>query len=331
MRQTLRTFATLVVAALTASFAAAQPDPGPNQHVMKGKILKYSQPIGHLTDLGTDMHSWGEDIPSDVDWHSIMQSPTIPPNWVIADDFQDPFNTPVATVRWWGSYVGPTFNNLPGAPPMPIFGPGSEDGYVISFFKDIPADPTGVGSPFSHPGELLGTYVLPLEKVWIEETPYIGWDQHRIFEYKANLMDGHLDHAISGISDQMGFHQRPHEIYWISIVAEVGHKPVLVTDAAGNPHWEVQLTGKTAMPTPENPEGHYWGWHTSPKHFNDIATMGHLFMPGNQWEYIGWNPIQPRHDLHDMAFELYTVPEPASVVLIGLALVAVGCRRWRFA
>jgi hypothetical protein len=298
-------------------------------HVMKGNVLKYSQPIGHLTPLGTDMHTWGEDIPSDVDWHRIMEPSTqpLPPNWIIADDFRDPFDTPVLTVRWWGSYVGPTFGPGPEGP-MPIFGPGSEDGYLISFFKDIPADPDG-GIPFSMPGELLGSYAVSFDKVWVEPTPYIGWDQEEIYEYKANLMDAHLDHA-SDLAGPMGFNQRAGEIYWISIVAEVGHKLSLVEDATGNVVWVEEPTGKMAMPNPENEEGHYWGWHTSPIRFNDIATMGHLIMPGNEWQYFNWQPIQPKHELLDMAFELYTVPEPASALLIGLVLVAAGGLRLRF-
>lgn len=307
--------AALAVATLVAPSTWAQ---GTN-HVMKGSVLKYSQPIGHLTPLANDMHSWGEDIPSDVDWHKIMQSPTIPPNWIIADDFRDPFNTPVLTVRWWGSYVGPTFGPGPTGP-VPIFGPGSEDGYLISFFKDIPADPAG-GVPFSRPGALLGSYAMSFEKVWVEPTSYIGWDQHPIYEYKANLMDAHLDHP-SEYAGPMGFNQKAGEIYWISIVAEVGHKLELVVDATGVPQWVATPTGKFAAPNPENPEGHYWGWHTSPIHFNDVATMGHLSMPGMQWEYFGWQPIQPRHELFDMAFELYTVPEPAGMMLFGLALLS---------
>lgn len=305
--------AAIAIATLGAQVAWGQ---GTN-HVMKGSVLKYSQKIGHLTPLAPDMHSWGEDIPSDVDWHKIMQSPTIPPNWVIADDFRDPYSTPVLTVRWWGSYVGPTFQQVAGGL-APIFGPGSEDGYLISFFSDIPAGTGGV--PFSRPGALLGSYALSFDKVWVEPTSYVGWDQHPIWEYKANLMDAHLDHPTS-YADPMGFRQKAGEIYWISIVAEVGHKLELVTDAAGNVQWVATPTGKFAEPNPQNQEGHYWGWHTSPEHFNDVATMGHLAMPGSQWEYIGWQPIQPRHELFDMAFELYTIPEPASLALGALVMV----------
>lgn len=314
----------IAVAGGSASAGDLTPNP-PNPHVMKGTVLKYSQPIQHVIDPDPMfMDRWGENIWSDFDWKKVMepQSPTqpIPPNWIIADDFRDPFDTPVLTVRWWGSYDNETFHQDPASGEItPISGPGSEDGYAISFFRDIPADPEG-GVPFSRPGELLGTYVLPFEKVWVEPTDHIGWDEHEIFEYKANLMDAHLDHP-SDLADPMGFNQRPGEIYWISIAAFVGHKPVLVTDPDGTTRWEVEDTNKFG-------DLHYWGWHTSPVQFNDVATMGHLFMPENQWIYDQWMPIQPDHHLFDMAFELYTIPEPASALMLAIGIVAaLGVRR----
>jgi hypothetical protein len=280
-----------------------------------GTVIKYSQPITHLIDPNwpTNMDRWGEDIPSDVDWNSVMLSSTIPPNWVVADDFEDPFKLPVITVRWWGSYVGPTF----GPNGQTLFGPGSEDGYAISFFRDVP-DPDGnrdIPTGFSRPDGLLGTYVLPFEKVRIKETPYVGWDMHPIFEYEADLMDAHLDHPVTPYADPNGFNQIPGERYWISIIAEVGHKLELIQPTPDAPPiWISEDTGKRA-------QDHYWGWHTSPLERFDLATMGHLFMPGNQWDYFGWMPIQPQHHLFDMAFELLTVPEPATLVLTLVAAV----------
>jgi hypothetical protein len=189
-------------------------------------------------------------------------------------------------------------------------GPGVEDGYAISFFRDIPVGPN---NPFSQPDGLLGTYVLPFSKISVKPTPYVGWDQHPIYEYEANLMDAHLDHPVPGYADQMGFNQIAGEVYWISIVAEVGHALETVTDPlTGEVRWVSTDTGKFA-------QEHYWGWHTSPIRFNDIATMGHLFMPGNEWQYFGWMPIQPQHMLLDMAFQLKTIPEPASIALAALA------------
>jgi hypothetical protein len=57
--------------------------------------------------------------------------------------------------------------------------------------------------------------------------------------------------------------------------------------------------------------------------------MGHLFMPGNEWQYGQWMPIQPQHNLFDMAFELKTIPEPASLLLIGFGLIALSVYRSR--
>jgi len=300
-----------------------------------GTVSKYSQRPGYLVDP-LDMLISGENIPSDVDWNALNNAiPTAPPpdpNWIIADDFRDPFNTPVLTVRWWGSYVGLTFQQDPltGAV-TPLFGPGSEDGYVLSFFKDQPVD---LVNPFSRPDELLATYVAPFDVVTVSPTGHVGWDGHEIWEYQVNLMDTHLEHALPGIADPDGFNQLPGEIYWLAINAEVGHDIVEVTNPDGTISWVEQDTGKFTIPDPSttNPDGHFWGWHTSPEAFNDVATMGHLVMgPGGEWIYPqqDWQPIQPNHGLNDMAFELLTIPEPASLAIfaVGVSLLSYKKRR----
>jgi hypothetical protein len=167
--------------------------------------------------------------------------------------------------------------------------------------------------------------VLGLPKVRVAPTSLIGWDQHPIWSYEADLMDAHLDHGIAGISEQNGFFQKPGEVYWISIQAFVGHRPELVTDpATGEVRWVAIETGKFA-------NEHYWGWHTSPFHFNDVATMGMLAMPNMNWEFFGWQRIQPQHMLVDMAFQLKTFPEPGSMFLAALAMAgsALAARRRR--
>ena len=213
-----------------------------------------------------------------VDWHRVIKSPTLQLNWLIADDFQDPFERPVLTVRWWGSCQPDqgqvTEQGATGGPvPVPI-GPGVEDGYLISFFRDIPGprfDPSNPTTDFSRPdssltGGLLGSYVLPFDRVRVKETPFWGWDEYLIFEYEADLWDAHLDHP-SEIARPDGFFQRPYERYWISIAAEVGHKLVEVTDPTG---------------PPKQATDHYWGWHTSPLDRFDVATMTKLFMPNQE-------------------------------------------------
>lgn len=50
-----------------------------------------------------------------------------------------------------------------------------EDGFIISFLGEIP-DPDGTGSGISMPGELLSTYVEPINQVKVKETEWVGWD-----------------------------------------------------------------------------------------------------------------------------------------------------------
>ena len=99
---------------------------------------------------------------------------------------------------------------------LPMYRPVVEDAYAISFFSDIPADQSPFG--YSQPGELLGTYVAPIDVVRVHPTPWIGWDQHRTWEYEVNLQDTHLDHA-SDLATQISFDEIAGDIYWIAIQA----------------------------------------------------------------------------------------------------------------
>ncbi len=222
------------------------------------------------------------------------------------------------TVRWWGSYATPSLEPQAGASTF-------EDGYVLSFFTDMPAPATG---GFSKPDLLLGTYVAPMSAVKITPTDHHGWDGHRIFQYEVNLQDTCLDHQ-TPLTRPEGFYQQPNEVYWLAINAEVGHRIVAVRADPNDPNspiinWQEIDTGKQA-------DQHFWGWHTSPDHFNDVATMGHLRMPTQEiWDYGDWMPIQPQHGLRDMAFQLLTIPEPSSCLLAVTAGVALfGWRRRR--
>ncbi len=282
----------------------------------RGTVTKYLQRPGYLVDPD-NMQLSGENIPSDIDWHKVMQSPTIEPNWIIADDFKDDFSTPVLTVRWWGSYR-PGFepDPRPGIPPVPF-----EDGFVLSFFSDEPMTPT---NGFSRPKELLGTYVAPMPAVRMRPTTHLGWDNHRIWEYEVDLQDTCLDHQTAWTTPN-GFHQKPGEVYWLAINAEVGHGLEAIRDPATGEviRWEAFDTGKQASQ-------HFWGWHTSPDHFNDVATMGHLAMPtADQWQFGQWEKIRPQHGLHDMAFQLLTVPEPCNLLLGGLSVLGLCSLRRR--
>ncbi len=278
----------------------------------QGTVVKWSQPPVLMDPIppGPPM-AIGEDFPSDIDWRIVPMTFPPPdviwppdPNWNVADDFRSD-GRPILTVRWWGSYFP--------SPTVPV----AEDGYILSFFSDVPALPTG---GFSHPGDLLGTYVAPIGAVTITPTDYVDWGNHRVYEYEVNLQDTHLFHP-SDIADPIAFREREGVIYWLSIVAENG----AVLDPAT---WEFVHNNDPI------PHEHFWGWLTRPHFFNDVPTMSHLWMPpgplGPEWLYDAWEPIHGQHvTFPDMTFELLTIPEPASVYLMALGLVAVGWYRVR--
>jgi hypothetical protein len=225
----------------------------------------------------------------------------------MADDFRSN-GAPILGVKWWGSYFDTI--NEPQVQPDGSFASVVEDGFVISFHKDIPADAAG---NFSRPGELLATYTT--WGVHIKPTDEIGWDGHRIWEYSVDLEDTHPEHLDPSIALPDRFNEVAGEIYWMSIVAENGHEmdEDWVTTANNDP---VELE-------------HYWGWHTSPDRFNDVPVMGDLKMPdAATWDYGNWIPVTLEHMPGDMAFELYTVPEPSTVTLLLLG-VAIGFGSWR--
>ena len=147
---------------------------------------------------------------------------------------------------------------------------------------------TGIQSVCT-PGELLGSYVAPIQNVNITPTTMFGSDGHRVWEYRISLGQTHLDHAIAGLSTPKAFLEQRDDIYWISIAAENGHfidPNTRQSDDNGDP---VPLDPQSQEPT------HFWGWHTSPDAFNDIAVMGELLMPEKEWKYFNWKPIEPEH------------------------------------
>lgn len=73
----------------------------------------------------------------------------------------------------------------------------------------------------------------------------------------------------------------------------------------------------------DDPQGYLnWGWHESSEQWNDDATNRIFTEP--------WNPITAiRNDelvSIDMAFELSEIPEPGTLALFGLGLLAAGAK-----
>ncbi|MCC6320792.1 MAG: hypothetical protein IT438_05070 [Phycisphaerales bacterium] len=240
------------------------------------------------------------------------------PNWAVADDFPNALpNVGIRTVRWWGSYFAPGTEPVPDPTNPGRFVPVTEEGFSLTFFRDIPA---GAAGGFSMPGLDLGTYVAPASSVRITPTPLIGWDQHRVWQYEVDLKNTCLDHPRGPEARPGEFVQLADPIYWLSVSAFNGAS-VVVPSPGGDWFFE---------PNNDPPiTSHWWGWHTSPDNFMDLPTMGMIGMPAGStdWLFGPWQPIPPEHMGVGQAFELLVVPAPGAVLTLAIGGLLVLRRR----
>ncbi len=104
--------------------------------------------------------------------------------------------------------------------------------------------------------------------------------------------------------------------YWVLL-------PVPWEEIAGETYW-VDF-GWNAGQFGTNIGDNVWGWHESSDHWNDFAVTTNTAIGGNP--HAGtWNVIDGQRD---MAFEVITVPEPTSILLIGIGLAGLGFARKR--
>ncbi len=327
----LATAASLFSIVLTAGAMAAP---------LPGQVLKFQQkPMINTPLIGPDggqVFFHGHDELSTA-WGSITAAgPTTYSGTFMADDFADRLSSPVVHVRWWGSYL-----NRPTSDPDPFV-----RRFLISFEDDVPAIP---GGPASHPGDKRFNQIVSLdsdgvlkpgegtflEKVVPGSTSIDG----PIFEYNAELNLG------------KEFHQDPNTVYWLKIVALEDIGPNTPIDERLQWGWHNRdytvMDPLASMPPAVMPGEHPEGPLPQPGgdipiwHFQDDAVSGNVnviidpnmpIMPiVQQNEFVPQHYLPP-HDgpsliveySKDLAFELYTVPEPATLALAALALCGLG-------
>jgi hypothetical protein len=254
----------------------------------------------------------------------------------MADDFADQFNSPVVHVKWWGSYL----NRPTGVPDQQ----GVRQ-FLISFENDVPATAAG---GFSHPGEKNFSQIVRFdtdgvltkgEGTFTEKIVGDGSVDGPIYEYNAEL---YLDKP---------FRQEADTVYWLKIVA-LDRIPSLTIPLDQRLQWgwhnrDYTIKDPLASTPPAVMPGEYIdgflpvpGGEIPIYHFQDDAVSGLVgvdiaaTMPNMpivvqdnfnpefyQPPYDGPSPIGTHSK--DLAFQLFTVPEPGTIALTALALF--GC------
>ncbi len=297
---------------------------------LPGEVIKFQQlPINNLTIpdvVPTPPVYQGHDNVSVAYQYINSQGLISYQGGFMADDFADKVSTPVVHLKWWGSYPN---NNYTGANGVQQF--------LVAWESDVPAQP----GTFSHPGSVIQSEIvnkgalLPQSGTFTETLLNPASPEH-LYQYNAEL--------------KAPFAEQKDTVYWLKIVAltadtqlswgwhnrDYTQQDIYASPAVVPGESVVGFVGPAAIPTPV--------WH-----FQDDAVRGAVDIqpilgtpffqvtqpvaamgPTNYVDNLDGPPSSPNsvgaisNFSQDLAFELYTVPEPSALgalAIIGSTLL----------
>jgi hypothetical protein len=247
----------------------------------------------------------------------------------MADDFSDNFNTPVVHVRWWGSYEQNLyFNGVPR--------------FLISFESDLPFDPVIGASRPDQPllNQVVGKGLLSPGSGTFTEKQISFNTSENLYEYNAELA--------------VPFDEKAGTVYWLKIVALVNPaNDGLINWGWHDRDWSIKDPLASPAVTPgEHIEGTVVdssGVTVPVWHFQDDAVSGRVVITQNpavglKVDQVGYHPenyiFTPgavpidgpfgiQQYSKDLAFELYTVPEPGSFAILALGALGLCLTAWK--
>ncbi|HET6455158.1 MAG TPA: PEP-CTERM sorting domain-containing protein [Armatimonadota bacterium] len=161
--------------------------------------------------------------------------------------------------------------------------PVSPRAFWFGMYTDVPAS----ADEHSHPGNLIWDYVTPAINGYQEV--FVGYDKD---PRDGLIKDSTFQYNVM-LPETEWFRQDPSidGIYWLSIVALYDTVP-----------------------------SYPWGWKTRPHYYMDDAVK--LNAAGG-WDRVGFTDTTGNFQSWDTAFELSTVPEPSSLLALGMGLVGL--------